>query len=94
MVAFSKNPDGPRCLDLCRARFAEMLPQIRQEASAALRDVPPDRRAALVEEVIQRAFSTLLKLAERGRMQIAYAKPLTMVAVKQLRGRPTNVRSG
>ena len=93
MVAFSKKPDRGRWLDLCRVRFAEMLPQIRQEASAALRDVPPDRRAALVEEVIERAFGTLLKLAERGRMQIAYAKPLTMVAVKQLHGRPSNVRS-
>ena len=94
MVAFSKNPDGTRLLDLCRARFAEMLPQIRQEASAALSAVSLDRRAALVEEVIERAFGTLLKLAERGQMQIAYAKPLTMVAVKQLHGRPTNVRSG
>ncbi len=93
MVTFSKNPDRERWLDLCRVRFAEMLPQIRQEANAALRDVPPDRRAALVEKVIERAFGTLLKLAERGRMQIAYAKPLTMVAVKQLHGRPSNVRS-
>jgi len=92
MVAFSKKLDRGRWMDLCRVRFAEMLPQIRQEASAALRDVPPNRRAALVEEVIERAFGTLLKLAERGRIQIAYAKPLTMVAVKQLHGRPSNVR--
>ena len=59
MVAFSKKPDRGRWLDLCRVRFAEMLPQIRQEASAALRDVPPDRRATLVEEVIERLTSQL-----------------------------------
>jgi len=94
MVAFTKNPNGTHWLDLCRARFAEMLPQIRQEAGAALHAVSPDRRAALVEEVIERAFGTLLKLAERGQLQIAYAKPFTMVAVKQLHRRPSNVRSG
>jgi hypothetical protein len=87
MVAFSKDPDGAPWLDLCRARFAHMLPQIRQEANAALGAVPPHRREALIEEVIQRAFGTFLCLAERGKLQIAYAKPLTMVAVKQLRAR-------
>ena len=85
MVAFSKDPDGGRWLDLCRTRFAHMLPQIRQEADAALRAVPPHRREALIEEVIQRALSTFLCLAERGKIQVAYAKPFTMVAVKQLR---------
>ena len=92
MVAFAKELDGIRQLDLCRARFVEMLPQIRQEAHAALRTVPASQREALVDEVIRRAFGTLLKLAERGQMQIAYAKPLTMVAVKQLSGRPSHAR--
>ena len=85
MVAVTKDPDRGRWLDLCRVRFADMLPQIRQEASAALRHVPPHRRQALVEEVVQQAFGTFLKLAERGKMQIAYAKPLAMVGMKQLR---------
>jgi len=84
MVAFAKNSNYSHWLDLCRIRFAQMLPQIQQEANAALHAVPPDQREALIEEVVQRAFGTLLRLAERGKMQIAYPKPLAMVAVKQL----------
>ena len=87
MVAFAKKPDRGGWLDLCRVRFAEMLPRIRQEASAALSNVPPHRRQALVEQVVQQAFGAFLKLAERGKMQVAYAKPLTMVAMKQLNSR-------
>ena len=94
MVAFSKNPDRGRWLDMCRARFTKMIPQIRQHAEDALRAVPPHRREALVQEIIQQAFVTFLKLAERGKIQIAYAKPLTMVGLRQagLRrgGRPYN----
>ena len=94
MVAFAKNPDRGRWLDLCRARFAEMLPQIRQEVGVAFRDVPPDHRKVLIEEAIQRAFSTFLCLAERGKIQVAYAKPLTMVAVKQLHARRGGLNPG
>ena len=94
MVAFSKDPDGGRWLELCRARFAHMLPQIRQEANAALRTIPAHRRKTLIEEVIQQAFSTFLFLAERGTIQIAYAKPLTMVAVKQLHARRGGLKPG
>ena len=84
MVAFAKDPDRGRWFDLCRIRFSDMLPQIRQEASAALSHVPPHRRQALVEEVVQQAFGAFLKLAERGKIQIAYAKPLAMVGMRQL----------
>ena len=87
MVAFSKYADDGRWLDLCHARFEDMLPQIRQEANAALGDVPAHQRAALIEEVVKQAFGTLVRLAERGQIQLVYAKPLTMVAVKQLRAR-------
>ena len=71
-----------------------MLPQIRQEANAALRAVPPHRREALIEEVVQQAFWTFLRLAEHGKMQIAYAKPLTMVGMKRLRARRGGRRFG
>ena len=94
MVAFSRDPDGGRWLDLCRARFAHMIPQIRKEANAALGDVPANRREMLIEEVIQRAFSTFLCLAERGKIQVAYAKPLTMVALNQLHSRRGGLNPG
>ena len=85
MVAFSMDTDGPQWFDLYHARFALILPEIRQEANDALRAVPPHRRQALIEEVVHRAFGTFMSLAARGKSQLAYAKPLTMVAVKQLR---------
>ena len=94
MVAFPKDRDRGRWLDLCRARFANLLPQIRQEAKAALRAVPPHRRDAIIEEVIQQAFGTFVMLAERGKIQIAYVKPLTMVAMKQLSARRGGRRFG
>ena len=64
-----------------------------KEANAALHDIPPHRREQLIDEVVERAFHTLLILAERGKIQIAYAKPLTMVAVKQLHAQQNKLRS-
>jgi len=93
MVAFARNPDPDRWLDQCYVRFAHILPQIQQEADAALRDVPPHRRKALIEEVVEQAFETFIMLAERGNLQIAYPKPLTMVAMKQLHAQRAGPRS-
>ena len=46
------------------------------------------------EEVVERAFDTLLCLAERGKIQIAYAKPLTMAAVRQVHLQQKKRKSG
>ena len=87
MVAFAHNPDLNKWFDLCRAQFDDILPLIRKEANHVLSDIPPHQRAELVEAVVRQAFSTFLSLAERGTIQLAYPKPLTMVAVKQLHAR-------
>ena len=84
MVAFNKNYYLDLWLNLCRAEFAPILPEVVQEANAALCGVPEKRRRALVEEVIRHAFKTFVRLAERGKIQIAYAKPLTLVGIEQL----------
>ena len=94
MVAFASNTNRGNWLDICRVRFAKMLPQIRQEANAAFHSVPAPRREQLINEVVERAFDTLLRLAERGKLQIAYAKPLTMVAIKQMQPQQTKLRFG
>jgi len=87
MVAFAHNPDPNEWFEMCRVQFAGLLPLIREEANSVLRDLPAQQRVELVEQVVRQAFSTFLNLAERGKIEIAYPKPLTMVAVKQLHAR-------
>lgn len=94
MVAFSDDTGSRKWLAVCQALFEQMLPQIRREVNLALRAVPADQREGLIEEVVQRAFGTFLSLAERGKIQIAYAKPLAMTAVKQVRTQQDERRLG
>ena len=84
MVAFPRDPDRRRWLDRSAERFAGMLPEIRQEAGAALSAFPSRRRNELIEEVILRALQTFFYFAMRGKVHLVYAKPLTLTAVKQL----------
>ena len=94
MVAFPKDLDRKAWLELCRAQFVQMVPQIRREAHAALRAVDPHRRKELVSEVINCAFGMFMHLAELGKTPLAYPKPLAMTALKKLHGRRGPQRSG
>jgi len=87
MVAFANSPNPNDWFDMCRVQFAGLLPLIRAEANRVLRDLPTQERVELVEQVVRQSFSTFLSLAERGKIEIAYPKPLTMVAFKQLHNR-------
>jgi hypothetical protein len=61
-----------------------MLPEIEYRARHAFHGVTPGRLEELVGEVIGCAFHVYVFLAQRGKADIAYAKPLAISAIKQV----------
>jgi hypothetical protein len=66
-------------------RFLAMLPLIRRQAQRAFRKVRPEAKDELIAEVTANAFCAYQGLVARGREDIAYATPLAMYAIKQVR---------
>jgi hypothetical protein len=62
-----------------------MLPEIEARARHAFRGVGPSRLEELVSEVTEHAFRVFACLAQRGNLDIVYAKPLAFSAIKQVR---------
>jgi hypothetical protein len=62
-----------------------MLPEIEDRARHAFRGVWPGELEELVAEVTDLAFQVFLYLAQRGKADIAYPKPLAISAIKQVR---------
>jgi hypothetical protein len=62
-----------------------MLPEIERRARQAFHGVGPDRLEKLVSEVTERAFRVFSYLAQHGKADLAYARPLAMSAIKQVR---------
>jgi hypothetical protein len=68
-----------------RARFEQMLPEIEQQARNAFEGVAKARLERLVAEVVEHAFHVFFHLAQRGKVEVVYAKPLAISAIKQVR---------
>jgi hypothetical protein len=68
-----------------QGKFLAMLPLIREQAQHAFRNVRPEEREELIAEVIANAFCAYQRLVARGQEDIAYATPLAMYAIKQVR---------
>ena len=66
-------------------KFLAMLPLIRDQAQHAFQNVRPEAREELIAEVTANAFCAYQRLVARGREDIAYATPLAMYAIKQVR---------
>ena len=62
-----------------------MLPEIEDRARHAFCGVGPRRLEELVAEATAYAFKIFVLLAQRGRADIAYASPLAVIAIKQVR---------
>jgi hypothetical protein len=78
-------------------KFLAMLPQIKEQARVASRGLRPDAREDFIVEVVANAFCAYARLVERGKEDVAYATPLAMYAIKQVRagrrvGNKMNVR--
>jgi len=85
MVAFSRDSVRWHLRAACDARFQRMLPEIEGRARNAFRTFRPKRREELVAEVTDLAFHVFRYLAQRGKADIAYPKPLAISAIKQVR---------
>jgi hypothetical protein len=66
------------------AAFLEMLPLIRSSAQRSFRNWPRQARLDAVDEVCAHALVAFARLVELGKVELAYATPLTRLAVKQV----------
>ena len=72
------------------ARFVAMLPAIRQHARISFRHLGPEAREEAVQAVVCNACCAMARLAELGKLDLAYATVLARYGVSQVRdGRMT-----
>jgi hypothetical protein len=75
------------------ARFFEMLPAIRRQAHMSFHDLQPHTRREAVDEVVALVVVAVARLAELGKLDLAYPTPLAQFAIKQVRdGRQVGCR--
>lgn len=97
MIAIAKTQSHKQSVPTCHERFLEMLPQIREQARMAFRFARFEVREDLITEVVANAFVAFVRLAERGKVDLAYPTPLAQYAIRQVRagrrvGTKLNVR--
>ena len=83
MIALNKEQTSPPH-DSVQEQFHTMLPQIHRQARSAFRRLDAEARDELVAEVIANAYCAFVRLAERGKAEIAYAVPLANFAIRQV----------
>lgn len=66
-------------------RFLKLLPAIQQQARHACRAQDPEARDEFVQEVTANAYAAFVRLARRGKEQVAYATSLAQYAIRQVR---------
>jgi hypothetical protein len=67
------------------AKFLEMLPRIRRQASVAFRGKSSEAREELIAEVVAKAYRAFCRLVERGKEDVAFATPLAQYSIRQVR---------
>jgi hypothetical protein len=65
--------------------FVSFIPAIPRHARIAFRNLRPQDRAEAVSEVVSNAFAAFRRLADRGKLDVAYPSPLARFAVAQVR---------
>ena len=93
MIASVKTP--PQILSQHHQdQFIEMLPLIRCRARRAFRELDPENREDLIEEVVAGAYCCFVRLVRHGKASMAYATPLANFAIRQaIAGRRVGSRS-
>ena len=70
--------------------FLRMLPAIRQHARISFRHLGPEAREEAIQSVVCNACCAMARLAELGKLDLAYASVLARFGVAQVRdGRMT-----
>jgi peptide subunit release factor 1 (eRF1) len=65
-------------------RFLDMLPRIASQARRAFRQLRPEHRDELIQEVLANAYCQFVRLVRRGKADVAYATPLANFAIRQV----------
>ena len=75
----------PRTKEQETELFVQFIPAIKRHARIAFRHLRSQERTEAVSEVVANAFNAFRRLAERGKLEVAYASPLARFAVTQVR---------
>ena len=80
-----------------RRKFLDMLPRISTRASVAFRDQRTEAKEELIAEVVANCWCAFVRLANNGKIDLAFATPLANFAIRQVRdgrrvGTKLNVR--
>jgi hypothetical protein len=97
MIAFAKKTFSDESTSNPEDKFLAILPQIKEQARVAFRAAKHEQRDELIAEVVANAFCAYARLVERGKGDVAFATPLAMFAIRQVRagrrvGNKMNVR--
>jgi hypothetical protein len=65
-------------------KYLDLLPRICSQARRAFRQLRPEHRDELVQEVLANAYCQFVRLARRGKADVAYATPLANFAIRQV----------
>ena len=85
MISQIKNSPSQSQARNCHDKFLCLLPSIRRQARFAFRTARHEQKEELVAEVVANSFSAFARLAERGKQDLAYAGPLALYAIRQVR---------
>ena len=83
MVSTRKRSRRPRT-PAWHSTFLDMLPAIRRHAKIAFRHLDPEARDEAVQEVVCNACCAVARLAELGKLDLAYPTVLARYAVAQV----------
>ena len=85
MIAVTITCPRTRQITPAPPSFEELLPVIRDQAGFAFRFFPLSEREELVAETVANAYCAYQRLVNRGKAELAYAGPLAIYAVRQVR---------
>ena len=89
MIRIASAP-APKSTPAWHERFLRMLPAIRQHARISFRHIKPEAREEAIQAVVCNACAAIARLAELGKLDLAYATVLARYGVSQVRdGRMT-----
>jgi hypothetical protein len=85
MVALTQQKPSRRSDLAWQDLFLQMLPTIHQHAQICFRRLTPELREECIQEAICNACCAVARLAELGKLDLAYAGPLAHFAVSQVK---------
>jgi hypothetical protein len=85
MIALLKTARRKKLPPAWQDRFLAMLPQIREQARLACRASRAEAKEEFISEVLANTYCAYSRLVQRGREDLAYATPLALYAIRQVR---------